>query len=288
LDALRQHLRAGTVERPLAVLEIGAGIGTMIERMVEWNLMTGEVNYTAIDAQAEIIEEARHRLRAWADRCGYTYHTRRDTLILSHPSGRMVVRLLTEEMSTFVDTAARGDLDLIVANAILDLVHLPSTLPGLFQLLGPDGLFYFSVTFDGVTSFEPQLVPGLDEQIVALYHADMDKRLANSLPTGGSQAGRGLLRELLGAGAPVLEAGSSDWIVYPREPGCYPDSEGFFLHFIVQTIADALSGHPQLDAQAFASWIAMRHAQIDAGELIYIAHQLDVLGRGPMPAGLSR
>ena len=35
------------------------------------------------------------------------------------------------------------------------------------------------------------------------------------------------------------------------------------------------------DAAAFAAWLDDRCAQIDRGELIYVTHQLDVIGRAP-------
>jgi hypothetical protein len=54
------------------------------------------------------------------------------------------------------------------------------------------------------------------------------------------------------------------------------------LHFIIHTIGTALRGHPDLDPVRLPSWIAQRHAQIEAGSLVYIAHQLDFLGRMPM------
>ncbi len=53
------------LERPLAVLEIGAGIGTMIERTLEWDLFADQrhgVTYTAIDADEQNIAAARLRL----------------------------------------------------------------------------------------------------------------------------------------------------------------------------------------------------------------------------------
>jgi hypothetical protein len=246
------------------------------------------VHYTAVDARAENIEEAARRLSAWIEQRGYTCYPEDDALVVSHSSGRMQLRLLVADMFAFADATPKGAYDLIIANAVLDLVHLPMALPALFRLLQPDGLFYFSITFDGATIFEPRLVPDLDEQIEALYHADMDARRVNELPTGGSRAGRGLLRDLLAADASILAAGSSDWVVCPTGLGSYQADEAFFLHFIIQTIDDALNGHPALDADAFAGWVARRHAQIDAGELIYIAHQLDVLGRAPILAGLSR
>jgi hypothetical protein len=85
------------------------------------------------------------------------------------------------------------------------------------------------------------------------------------------------LGHLKAAGARVVAAGSSDWVVFPGPEG-YPNDEGYFLHFIIDTIDRALRRHPELDRGRFQAWIAERHRQIDAQELIYIAHQLDVMG----------
>jgi hypothetical protein len=46
-----------------------------------------------------------------------------------------------------------------------------------------------------------------------------------------------------------------------------------------------LTGHPHLDAERLGAWVAQRHAQIEQGALVYIAHQLDVLGRMTAPMG---
>jgi hypothetical protein len=43
----------------------------------------------------------------------------------------------------------------------------------------------------------------------------------------------------------------------------------------------ALAGHQALDQVRLARWIDRRQAQIEAGELVYIAHQIDFLGRWP-------
>jgi hypothetical protein len=230
-----------------------------------------------VDARQENIAEAARRLPEWAGQNGRVCRRDGDTLIL----GKMAVHLRAEDAFAFAEDAAGETWDLIIASAFLDLAHLPTALPALFRRLEPGGLFYFTITFDGVTAFEPPLAPGLDEQIEALYHADMDARRVGDLPTGGSRAGRALLRELLAAGALILAAGSSGWVVYPDSSGRYPADEAFFLHFILQTIEGALAGHPDLDPEAFAGWIAARRAQVEAGRLVYIAHQLDVLGQPP-------
>jgi hypothetical protein len=96
--------------------------------------------------------------------------------------------------------------------------------------------------------------------------------------SGDSQSGRHLFHHLRQAGAQILAAGSSDWVVFAGEAG-YPDDEAYFLHFIVETMRGALAGRAELDNGRFQDWIAQRHAQIEMGELVYIAHQLDFFGR---------
>ena len=76
----------------------------------------------------------------------------------------------------------------------------------------------------------------------------------------------------------VLAAGGSDWVVFAGANG-YPADEAYFLHDIIRTIDLVLTGHPHLDAECLGAWVAQRHAQIEQGALVYIAHQLDVLGR---------
>ncbi|MGQ9491918.1 MAG: hypothetical protein ACUVR4_14420 [Anaerolineae bacterium] len=59
-----------TLGRPLRVLEVGAGIGTMVERFLTW-LPPRALAYTALDALPENIAEARRRLPAWAAARGF-------------------------------------------------------------------------------------------------------------------------------------------------------------------------------------------------------------------------
>jgi hypothetical protein len=107
----------------------------------------------------------------------------------------------------------------------------------------------------------------------------MDERVRFGRPAGESRAGRHLLQHLRTAGAPPLSAGASDWVVLPGPDGSYPDDEAYFLGTILQTVEDALAG-PAAPA-GLAGWLATRRRQLAAGELLYIAHQLDVAGRSP-------
>ncbi len=119
----------------------------------------------------------------------------------------------------------------------------------------------------------PQSVPeSVDSLIERLYHQTMDTR-----PTGGdSRSGRHLFKHLAKAGAEILAAGASDWVVYPVK-GQYPADEAYFLHFILHFFETSLANHPELDPHLLAEWLKQRRAQIERAELIYIAHQMDFL-----------
>jgi hypothetical protein len=165
----------------------------------------------------------------------------------------------------------------VVAHAVLDLIDLPTALPRLLSLLAPGGIFYFTLNFDGATIFEPCLDPDLDRRIEALYHRTMDMRRHRGRPAGSSCTGRQLLQHLMFLKVRVVAAGNSDWVVFPG-PGGYPGDEAYFLHAIIDTVHQALDGHPELPATRLNPWIDTRHRQIDTATLIYVAHQLDVMG----------
>ena len=62
-------------------------------------------------------------------------------------------------------------------------------------------------------------------------------------------------------------------------PNGYPADEAYFLHYIIHTIHMALATHAELDPDRFERWIQQRHAQVEDQTLVYIAHQLDIVGR---------
>jgi hypothetical protein len=168
----------------------------------------------------------------------------------------------------------------LIANAVLDLVDVPAVLPGLLRLLVPGGAYWFTINYDGESIF----VPGHphDDAVMRAYHRDMDERVRYGRPAGESRTGRHLFHHLRNAGAPALAAGSSDWVVHPAPDGSYPADEAHFVGRILATIRDALRSRPdRVDAADLAGWLAVRERQLAAGELVYIAHQLDFAGRAP-------
>ncbi len=90
--------------------------------------------------------------------------------------------------------------------------------------------------------------------------------------------GRKLFEHLHVVDAEILAAGASDWVVYARD-GNYPADEKYFLQFILHFFEMSLEDCDELEVDTLKYWLAKRQEQIECGELVYIAHQMDFLAR---------
>lgn len=267
LDSLKANLPSA----PIRIIEVGAGIGTMLTRLVRWKLLA-KTNYILVDEMSENIESAKEWIPLWAVEAGLSVERiEQDQLRVFDQTRDVHIRFECADVFDFIKKNP-APADLLIAHAFLDLLPMPESMPKLLALT--KNLAWLTINFDGVTSLEPSIDSALDERIERLYHATMDAR-----PTGGdSRAGRHLFSHLQMAGAQVLAAGASDWVVHSVN-GKYPADEAYFLHFILHFFEESLAGHPELNAAAFANWIKERRAQIERGELVYIAHQMDFLAK---------
>ncbi len=263
------------------VLEVGAGIGTMLARLVE-NGILGVGSYTGLDADAANTRCAGERLTRWAGGCSAVVQGEGslEQRILG-PGLDLHAAFVTAEALRFArEQAGRRDWNVILAHAFLDLIDLGRVLPAFARVLRPRGLFYATLNFDGETIFQPEAETSLEAPILAAYHRTMDERRAGGLPSGEARTGRRLFSKLGGAGFDLLEAGASDWIVFARD-GRYPGDEGYFLRTILGMIRHSIEGRADVVPEHLEQWMDLRQGQVDRGELVYIAHQIDVLARMP-------
>src|SRR6201982_2115507 len=131
--ALNQHVLAGLRRLMPAgaprVLEVGAGLGTMVARLMDWGVVgTGE--YILLDADRQLLEDSRRWLRDWAAARGL----RSDLLPDGLQVGDLRVRLVHAELGSYLEAPHGAALaDVLIANAVLDLVDVPTVLPGLLR-----------------------------------------------------------------------------------------------------------------------------------------------------------
>lgn len=269
--ALLTALRDREAVSSLDVLEVGAGIGTMIERLERWSAFRAPTRYTALDLSPENVAEARRRLvtRGFAPAHDTVSAEAGATPPLVR--GHLAVTPLAGDLYGWLSSSSNR-YDLIVAHAVLDLFDLDAVLPPLLAALRPGGLLFSTLNFDGETRFEPASDLAYERHVEAAYHRTMDARIIDGRPSGDSLCGRHLVQRLPELGMHVLADGRSDWHVKA-------DSEGnrVFLRFIVDTVADALDG---LDP-SFPDWVIRRRNDIAHGQLHLYARHVDVLARKP-------
>ncbi|MBT8359743.1 MAG: class I SAM-dependent methyltransferase [Deltaproteobacteria bacterium] len=269
---LRQALSQTAGNEPVNILEIGAGIGTMFERIIDRELLKRSATYVATDSDPDQLVAASKYLSQWAEKRHYSLswssqqHGR-----LSTAKADVSLILDLASVEEFVDRSdSLGSFHLIIAHAVLDLVDFQVVLPQLFSRLKNNGLAYFTCNFDGETLFLPACDG--DEEIIRRYHASMEERLS-----GASHTGRRLLTFLQRPGLELLAAGSSDWVIYPKAR-LYSKEEAFFLQAIIETVERELWKEKR-PFSGLASWVRKRHKQIEAGELSFLARHLDILVR---------
>jgi SAM-dependent methyltransferase len=238
------------------ILELGAGIGTMAQRLIERGVLR-HAHYTLLDEQTALMDHARARL--------------------SDAPSDVSFEFVAHDARAFLRACAPQSFDALIAHAFIDLFDLSEIVPLMLRALKPGGVFYLTINFDGATIFEPTLDAALDAQIEQAYHATMDERTIGGKPSGDSRSGRHLFAHLQNAGTTILASGSSDWVVFPSRRR-YADDDAFFLRCILGFFDESLSQSARLDQNRFMQWLTQRHQQIERGELIYIAHQLDFVG----------
>ncbi len=243
----------------------------MLKRLVDWSLLR-RGDYILVDAMQENIAYAREWIPLWAGEAGLSVErTGVDRLHLCDTARDIHIRLVCADVFDFIG-GNKSPADILIAHAFLDLLPLPESLEAVLSLT--KGLAWLTINFDGISAFQPDIDCELDDKIEQLYHATMDRRASG----GDSRMGRKLFEHLRAAQVDILSAGASDWVVFPQQ-GRYPADEKYFLEFILSFFENSLKECPDLEPASLKRWLAGRQRQIENGEMIYIAHQMDFLVR---------
>lgn len=255
-----------TRKPPVQILEVGAGTGAMLRRVITWPALPSQVRYTAVDEARDLLSIAETKTKHHARNHGYAV-TSTEPLTLHRGSQTITAQFIPTDAFEYL-AATDQEWSAVVAHAFLDLVDVSAAITTIRRGLASPGTVYFPITFDGVTVFRPTIDPDLDQRITTRYHQHMDD-------TGGtSTAGRDTI-ESLQQPATSIELGGSDWVVTPDGPG-YPDDEQYFLHHIIQSVETALTDDDTISPRAVENWCEQRHRQIEQGTLVYLTHQLDI------------
>jgi len=247
----------------LRILEIGAGIGTMIERLLDHELLC-LCEYTAVELESGFRDVAMQRLRHWAhDHACDFQQINSSTWLLSGKQSKITVHWIQGDALQIANQTLPDSFDLIIGHAVIDLLPVPACMPDLLARLTREGACYFSLNYAGETLFLPA-VPG-DIQIFEAYNNDMDKRFP-TLDWQPSQTGNMLGPWLEKQGHCVLAEGASNWELQAK-PAL---TTNLFIANILDTIETALATLPGL-----TEWLTIRRQQLQDSQLTFRASNRD-------------
>jgi len=281
-EQFRQDIISGFSQEPISVVELGAGTGTMIERLLDQHMFRS-VHYTAVDINPTFLSVIPERLQRYAQKHHWEFTQENQSANLkvyrlTRSSKIWRVTLVTADLFDFIDEFGNSvRWDLLLAHAVLDLVPIPDFLPSILSLLKPNGSYYFTLNYDGVTNFLPIIDYTFDAKYERVYNNTMMNRTAKGKPIAGANSGRLLLSSLPASGATISACGSSDWIVHPGKSG-YSQTAKKFLGYMLDTFKSALQEREDVNGKQFSSWMEKRFEQLDQEVLSFIAHQLDFFG----------
>jgi len=265
----------------LRVLEVGSGVGNMLPRLLRRGVFEGkfDIDYRGIDIDSDLAGRAEGRVEEWAMAQGFDFSKTADSGCVLKAQGRTIT--LHFDCASLESWSAKPEAqeayDLVIAQAVLDILDAPVAVEQVLRMLPMGGFYYFPIHFDGNTIFEPVFDAALDAEIERRYHMSMDNRVISGRASGDSRMGRHLFEILRKAGADVRSSGGSSWVVHGTN-GDYPEDEAYFLHYIVDGVYGELAGCAELSQPFLWQWAGVRHAEIEEGRLVYIAHQLDFFG----------
>lgn len=260
------------------VLELGSGIGTMVARGIEWGLLE-RAEYTAMDVDPDNLAYARTYLGRWAGENGYSIDNQgQQSILLTKGEKEITVLLRMADALDLVKEGSGERWDLLIAHLFLDLIDITKNLGPWIELLRPKGVFYLSLVFDGFTVLRPVIDPELDERLLSMYYQNMDRKLPAGSSYRPSETGRMALDLLLEMDeVEVIDVGSSDWIICPCHRR-YTSDETAFLEYMIHTISGAVREERAADEGRIDEWARKRREQLEGGRLIYMSHQIDIVG----------
>jgi len=272
-QCIQSELIPGNAERPVRILEAGAGVGTTVTRFLDWELFE-TAEYTAVDTDDNSLRTAERYLESYCENHGYRWEKHSSDICSITGENRSVsLELLQTDIREYPGTST-GEYDLVVAHAFLDIFPITEIVSLLLSAVRPGGHYYFTLNYNGVTKFYPEIDPALDRKIEHAYNDAMDRKDNRS----GSRCGDELLDYLSETETVILESGDSNWEISPGNNG-YSGDEKYFLMCILSTLEEALKNTGEIDSEQLAAWLQSRKAQLNTGELRFFAHHIDVCGK---------
>lgn len=250
---------------PLRILDLGCGTGANLRYLAP--RLGGKQDWTLIDSDSRLIDALPARLAAWTvDLGGRFVPDPAGAMRIRAPGLDCRVRVQRRDLADGLDERDTGDVQLVTASALLDLVSRPwlQALAGYCRRLR--AVVLFALTYDGRMHFDPT-APG-DERVRELINRHQLTDKGFGLALGPAAASTTL--ELFGGLGYRTHAVPSDWHLGSQEGPLQTELiEGWRRAAVEVAPGEAAQLH---------TWSRFRLAQIERSELRLDVGHMDIAG----------
>ena len=255
LDAL--GTRAAAVDRPLRLLEIGAGRGDQMQRVLADARARGlPLRYEAL--------EPNDANRAVAAR-----------LAASERQEGSTATIHSDAFLSFAASLSGPRYDAVIARSVLDLMPLLDALSCIDKITCTPCMLYAPLTFGMVTRLAPQvpdLSLGTEDKILSIYHSTiLDKTNLKNKDIPSHKIGSWSNDNNASV---VMEA--SDWVISPSKK-TYKNDEAYVIACILGFMYDEAISTSCIEKENLDAWWEARTRMLQQKRLIYTANQFDLL-----------
>lgn len=189
------------------IVDLGSGTGSNLRATAP---LLGETQeWTLVDHDADLLEEAARALTRWADEAKAVG----DSLALFKDGRNIGVSFRVADLDKDLDGILATKPDLVTASALFDLISETWMKRFASALHASDADFYTVLTYNGQDEFAPP--HPFDESVMRAFdmHQQRDKGFG---PAAGPRAATALAKTLKDVGYAVA-TGDSPWILKPAD-----------------------------------------------------------------------
>lgn len=241
------------------VVDLGAGTGSNLRATAP--LLGHSQEWTLVDHDPALLEEASRQLSDWADEAKAIG----DALVLVKDGRNIGVSFHTADLNHDLDAVLAKKPDLVTASALFDLISEEWMRRFANKVAAMGCSFYTVLTYDGQDAFNP--IHPFDHSVMTAFgmHQRRDKGFG---PAAGPKAASALAKAFRDVGYSV-ETGASPWVLKP--------SDNELVQELLLGIGKAVREVGFIAESGLESWLFYRQAMADQKGSRLITGHTDIL-----------
>lgn len=254
--------RAAALDRPLRILEIGAGRGDQMKWMIEaLRRASIALHYDALEpdpTNRSVVEEKVCQIEKGSD---------------------SIIKVLPikffDHYRNISQKNKSGTYDVVMARSVIDLMPVDKMLSKIKNIANKNITVYTPLTFAMTTRLAPSApknVEPIEKRIIENYHHSIQEKTNLNL---GQYPSHEVVNWANRIGLSVMVR-ASDWAIVPSKQA-YSGDEAYALQSILAFVYDEAKESGVVPEGALDRWWSARHEMLRESRLIYTANQFDIL-----------